>query len=91
MHVQHVLMISARRLQGELNEDPTLILLPISSFPVLYAVYRQFRMVWTRGHIQKGGLNCRRVIFSDERLFTLDGPDVLSTNWNDSKHAGSWR
>ena len=84
-------MISVRRVQQLLAAEPTLKWEKMPSAPGLTRAHKQTRLCWARSMVRKGDALWRKVVFSDESRFTLDGPDGYSAHWQDTRKCGRWR
>lgn len=83
--------VTVRRVLQILSADPNLNWEKTQSAPALYKQHREKRLAWSREFVSKGDRFWRTVVFSDERRFTLDGPDGLSAHWQDTRRPGAWR
>lgn len=54
------------------------------SAPKLSSDHKSKRMEWCRQHMSFGN-NWRKIIFSDEKKFNLDGPDGYQFHWHDMR------
>ena len=82
--------VTVRRVQQILADDPDLQWEKPRKAPSLSITHRQKRLDWARQMTRKGERFWRKVIFSDESRFTLDGPDGLSSYWRDVRRPGRW-
>ncbi len=83
-------MITVRRVQQILQAEPSLEYVRAVPVPRLLTRHRNERLEWARDMIQRGGRFWRRVFFSDESRFTLDGRDGLAAYWQDNCQPGRW-
>lgn len=67
-------MVSIRRVQKLIPGDPHLYWERATCYPTLTSAHCAYQVGWAREMLVKGIRFCRRVIFSDENRFSLDGP-----------------
>lgn len=81
------LNVTTRRIQQVLRECPHTAFLKPQKAPYLLKRHKQERLKWAETQLDWDGPDWRRVIFSDEKKFNLDGPDGLSAYWHDLRRA----
>ncbi len=84
-------MVTVRRVQQLLAADPDLCWQQMPASPALTADHRRARLQWARQKAVIGGRWWRRVVFSDESRFSLDGPDRLSAHWHNARRLRRWQ
>lgn len=82
--------VSSRRVQQIINYESTLRHVKMSAYPNLTAQHRKKKLQWADSQLTKGASKRRHTVFSDEKIFTLDGPDELNFYWKDTR-AGTHR
>lgn len=73
---------SVRTVQRILKKSPHIRRLKLKKKPVLTARHKENRLQFARQHIQWGE-TWKRVVFTDEKRFSLDGPDGCRYYWHD--------
>ena len=84
-------MISVRMMQQLLVAEPPLNWEKMSSAPGLKPAHKQTHLCWARSMVRKEDAFWRKVVFSDESRFILDGTDAYSAHWQDARKWRRWR
>lgn len=87
---QYAPTVTVRRVQQLLSAEPNLSWERMPQAPLLYACHREARLERARRNCACGGRFWRRVVWSNESQFTLDGPDGLTGYWKDKNRPGRW-
>ena len=83
-------MVTLRRVQQLFAAKPDIVWSLMPTVPKLTPHHRHQRLKWGREMAVKGESWWRRVVFSDESRFPLDGPDGLSAHWHDTRRPWRW-
>jgi len=76
------LKVSTKRVQQKLQGCPHLKFEKMKKSPILTIKHKEARIKFTKDHVDHGS-KWDQVIFSDEKNFTLDGPDGFHSHWRD--------
>jgi hypothetical protein len=76
------LKVSRCTINRTINESKHLIYKKKKKSPALTDLHKQARLKWAKEHMSSKS-EWKRVVWSDEKKFTLDGPDGLIYYWND--------
>lgn len=82
--------VSVRRVQQILSAAPDLRWARMERAPALLPRHKLARHNWARKHLSRGASFWKRTIFSDEKRWSLDGPDGLGYYWKDNTRGGRW-
>lgn len=77
--------MSVCRVQQILSSDEFLEYSKLMKAPKLTPFHKAKRVEWARERIGLPASYCHNVIFSDEKRFSLDGPDGASYYWADKR------
>jgi len=87
MHAPH---LSVRRVQQLLHAEATLVYRKACVAPYLTQPYKDARLKWADAMLVRGVSFWRKTVFSDEKRWSLDGPDGLSARWDDARKPRRW-
>ncbi len=82
--------ITVRRVHQVLHEAPGLRWASALVAPPLTQNHKDDRVKWCSEQLELGGGHWRRIIWSDEKRLSLDGPDGLRSYWADSRRERRW-
>lgn len=77
--------ISVERARQLISSDPHLRFKRMRRAPFLTEVHKQRRVDWANTHVSWTAQEWNNVIWSDEKKFTLDGPDGCAYYWADRR------
>lgn len=83
--------LSVRRIQQVLRDAPDLDWVKPVKAPLFTPTHKSRRLNFARAHLEKGSSHWRQIIFSDEKMFCLDGPDTAQSYWCDMRKGRRWQ
>lgn len=75
--------VTVRRVQQILSSSPYLEYKKANVVPYMMSRHKEARLSWSKEKLNWGAVNWRKIIFTDEKKFNLDGPDGLACYWHD--------
>ena len=58
--------------------------------PAITDQHKAAHLSWAKDHLVRGASFWKRIIFSDEKRWTLDGPDGLACYWKAADRSPRW-
>ncbi len=82
--------VTVRRVEQLLSSAPNLRWARMQRAPNLTNDHKTLRLSWAEEHLARGAAFWKQNIFSDDKRWTLDGPDGLASYWKDEGRSPRW-